>query len=76
MDFQNPLRTVEVRAEGELAADPNNVTVHKLAIAYGLDESKPAHAGEDHYTISYRSRRVVALHCQLEKILLGRASDE
>ncbi len=60
IDPQNPYRTLEIRAEAELAADPDKATVRKFAKIYGVDESMLLNAGEDRYTITYRPRRLVA----------------
>ncbi len=59
IDPQNPFRTLEVRAEAELAADPGKATVRKFAQAYHVDEAMLVDPSEDRYTVTYRPRRVV-----------------
>ena len=56
IDSQNPFRTLEVRAEAKLVADPNKATVRKLANVYGLDELKLVRAEEDRYTVTFQPR--------------------
>jgi len=60
IDPQNPYRTLEVRAEAELTADPDKTTVRKFAKVYNVDESMLVQENEDRYTVTYRPRRVVA----------------
>jgi len=60
IDSQNPFRTLEVRAEAELTADPDKTTVRKFAKVYNVDESMLVQENEDRYTVTYRPRRVVA----------------
>ncbi len=60
IDPQNPFRTLEIRAEAGLAADPDKATVRKFAKIYGVDEAMLVRAGEDRYTLTLRARRVVA----------------
>jgi PPOX class probable F420-dependent enzyme len=60
MDPQNPYRTLEIRAEAELAADPDKETVRKFATAYNVGEAMLVNESEDRYTILYHPRRVVA----------------
>ncbi|MDR3649181.1 MAG: TIGR03618 family F420-dependent PPOX class oxidoreductase [Acidimicrobiales bacterium] len=67
----NPFRTLEVRAEAKLLADPDKATVRKLAKVYGLDEAMLVRAEEDRYTVTYRPRKLVALHYELEDFLHG-----
>jgi len=67
----NPFRTLEVRAEAKLVADPDKATVRKLAKVYGLDEAMLVRAEEDRYTVTYRPRKLVALHYELEDFLHG-----
>jgi PPOX class probable F420-dependent enzyme len=60
IDPQNPYRTLEVRAEAELAPDPEKATVRQFAAHYGVDADGLTHPGEDRYTVIFRPRRVVA----------------
>ncbi len=60
IDPQNPLRTLEIRAEAELRADPDKEDVRKFAGAYNADEALFLNLSEDRYTVVYRPRRVVA----------------
>lgn len=60
IDPHNPYRTLEIRAEATLTADPDKATVRKFAAAYGADESMLVRQEEDRYTVTYRLRRVVA----------------
>jgi PPOX class probable F420-dependent enzyme len=60
IDPTNPYRTLEIRAEGHLTADPEKVMVTKFARAYQADEAVLRASGDDRYTVSYRVRRVVA----------------
>ena len=60
IDPANPQRTLEVRAEAELTADPAKAMVAKFAAAYGVDEALLASAGGDRYTVTYRPWRIVA----------------
>ncbi len=59
IDPGNPFRTLEVRAEAELVADPDKGTVRKFANVYKVDESMLVRDEEDRYTIIYRPRKVV-----------------
>jgi len=59
IDPGNPFRTLEVRAEAELTADPDKAMVAKFAEAYHVDAEMLMAAGDDRYTITYRPRRVV-----------------
>lgn len=59
IDPQNPFRTLEVRAEAELAADTGKPTVRKFAKVYTVDEAMLVDESEDRYTVTYRPRRVV-----------------
>ncbi len=60
IDPANPQRTIEVRAEAELNADPAKAMLAKFAAAYGIDEAILAAAGEDRYTVTYHPWRIVA----------------
>jgi PPOX class probable F420-dependent enzyme len=60
IDPSNPWRTLEIRAEAELVADPDKATVSKFAKAYEVDEAMLRAAGDNRYTVVYRPRRVVA----------------
>jgi hypothetical protein len=60
IDPTNPYRTLEVRAEAELAADADHVLLAKLAAHYGVDAALLVSPGEDRRAITFRPRRVVA----------------
>jgi hypothetical protein len=60
IDPHNPFRTLEIRAEAELTADPEKTTVRKFAKIYSIDESMLVDPTEDRYTVTYRPRRLVA----------------
>ncbi len=60
IDPSNPWKTLEIRAEAELVADPDKATVSKFAKAYQADEAMLKAAGDNRYTVIYRPRRVVA----------------
>ncbi len=60
IDPANPFRTLEIRAEAQLDADPDKETVRKFALAYDVDESVLVRPEEDRYTVVYRPRRIVA----------------
>jgi PPOX class probable F420-dependent enzyme len=60
IDPQNPFRTLEVRAEAELIADPEKATVAKFAKRYSVDEAMLTSAEENRYTVTYRPRRIVS----------------
>ena len=60
IDPANPWRTLEIRAEAQLAADPEKAMVTKFAKAYQADEETLKAVGGDRYTVSYLPRRVVA----------------
>jgi PPOX class probable F420-dependent enzyme len=59
IDPANPFRTLEVRAEAHLEADPAKDSVRKFARAYGVDEAMLLQAGEDRHVVVYRPRRIV-----------------
>jgi PPOX class probable F420-dependent enzyme len=59
IDPANPYRTLEVRAEADLAPDPQKATVAKFAKLYNVDEAMLMAAGDDRYTVTYRPRRIV-----------------
>jgi len=59
IDPQDPFRTLEIRAEAEIAADPDKATVRKFATVYGVDEAMLVRPEEDRYTLKYRPRRVI-----------------
>jgi len=59
IDPQNSFRTLEVRAEAELAPDPEKTLVRKFARPYGVDESLLVNDAEDRYVVTYRPRRIV-----------------
>ncbi len=60
IDPQNPYRTLEIRAEADLVADPDQATVARFAEQYGVDPSGLIHPEEDRWTVVYRPRRIVA----------------
>ena len=60
IDPSNPWRTLEIRAEAELSADPEKATVSKFAAAYGVDEAMLKASGDNRFTVTYRPRRVVS----------------
>ncbi len=60
IDPSNPWRTLEIRAEAQLSADPEKATVSKFAKAYQVDEAMLRAAGDNRYTVTYLPRRVVA----------------
>lgn len=60
IDPSNSWRTLEIRAEAQLSADPEKATVSKFAKAYRADEAMLKAAGDNRYTVTYLSRRVVA----------------
>jgi PPOX class probable F420-dependent enzyme len=59
IDPSNPWRTLEIRAEAELTADPQKATVSKFAEVYGVDEAMLKASGDNRFTVTYRPRRVV-----------------
>jgi len=59
IDPQNAFRTLEVRAEADLASDPEKATVRTLAEAYEMDPEMIIDPAEDRYTVTLRPRRVV-----------------
>ena len=61
IDPDNSFRTLEVRAEAELAPDPEEATVRKLARVYGVAEELLVNAGGERYNVVLHARRVVAL---------------
>jgi len=60
IDPQSSFRTLEVRAEAELKADPEKATVRKFAKAYNVDETMLMNAGEDRFVITLHPRSVIA----------------
>jgi PPOX class probable F420-dependent enzyme len=60
IDPSNPWKTLEIRAEAELSADPDKATVSKFAKAYQADEAMLRAAGDNRYTVTYRPRHIVA----------------
>lgn len=60
IDPSNTWRTLEIRAEAELTADPEKATVSKFAQAYQADEAMLKASGDNRYTVTYRLRHVVA----------------
>jgi PPOX class probable F420-dependent enzyme len=59
IDPQNPFRTLEIRAEADLAPDPEKVTVRKFASVYSVDESMLVRDDEDRWTVTFRVRRLI-----------------
>jgi PPOX class probable F420-dependent enzyme len=59
IDPSNPWRTLEIRAEVWLTADPEKATVSKFAKAYQADEAMLKAAGNNRYTVTYRPRHIV-----------------
>ena len=59
IDPVNPWRTLEIRAEAHLTADPEKAMVSKFAKAYQADEAVLKASGDDRYTVTYQGRRVV-----------------
>jgi PPOX class probable F420-dependent enzyme len=59
IDPSNPWRTLEIRAEAQLSADPEKATVSKFAKAYQADEAMLKASGDNRYTVTYRPRRVI-----------------
>ena len=60
IDPANSFRTLEVRAEAQLIADPDQEAVRKFARAYGADKTVLVRPEEDRYTVLYRPRHIVA----------------
>jgi PPOX class probable F420-dependent enzyme len=60
IDPANPGRTLEVRAEAELVADPEQTMVRTFAAAYNVPESILVNPTQDRYTVVLRPRRIVA----------------
>jgi PPOX class probable F420-dependent enzyme len=60
IDPQNPYRTLEIRAQAELQADPEKAMLPKFAKAYKVDEAMLAAAGEDRYAVILHPWRVLA----------------
>jgi PPOX class probable F420-dependent enzyme len=60
IDPQNPHRTLEIRAEADLTADPDKATVAEFAERYNVDPSMLLDPAEERYTVTYRPRRIVA----------------
>ena len=75
IDFNYPLRTLEVRATAELTADPDNSTVQKLADKYGLDAAR-APVRENCFTVIYRPRHLVTSLDWPKEVLFGRGPDK
>jgi PPOX class probable F420-dependent enzyme len=60
IDPSNPWRTLEIRAEARLEADPEKATVSKFAKAYKADEAMLKASGDNRYTVTFHPRRIVA----------------
>jgi PPOX class probable F420-dependent enzyme len=75
IDFNYPLRTLEVRATTELTADPDNSTVRKLADKYGFNAAR-APIREDCFTVIYRPRRLVTSKDWPKEVLFGKGPDK
>ena len=50
-------RTLEIRADAELVADPDNADITRFAQAYGIEPSRLV--ADDRHTIVLRPRRIV-----------------
>jgi PPOX class probable F420-dependent enzyme len=59
IDPSNSRRTLEIRAEVQLTADPEKAIVSKFAKAYQADEAMLKAAGDNRYTVTYRPRHIV-----------------
>jgi PPOX class probable F420-dependent enzyme len=59
MDPENPFRTLEIRAEAALEADPDKATVAAFARLYDVDEAMLINPEEDRYTVTYEPWRIV-----------------
>jgi PPOX class probable F420-dependent enzyme len=59
IDPSNPWRTLEIRAEARIEADPEKATVSKFAKAYKADEAMLKASGDNRYTVTFHPRRVV-----------------
>jgi PPOX class probable F420-dependent enzyme len=59
IDPVNPWRTLEIRAEVQLTADPDKAILSKFAKAYEADEAMLKAAGNNRYTVTYRPRHIV-----------------
>jgi PPOX class probable F420-dependent enzyme len=59
IDPKNTQRTLEVRAEAALTADPEKAFVRQFAQAYGVPEEMLLAAGDDRYTVTFHPRRIV-----------------
>lgn len=57
IDPSDAHRTLEIRAEAELVADPDSADITRFAHAYGIDPAKVV--ADDRHTIVLRPRRVV-----------------
>jgi PPOX class probable F420-dependent enzyme len=57
IDPADTQRTLEIRAEAELIADPDNLDLARIALAYGVDPSMLM--ADDRHTVVLRPRRVV-----------------
>jgi PPOX class probable F420-dependent enzyme len=60
IDPENPFRTLEIRAQAQLAADPEKAMLPKFARAYNVDEAMLVAAGDDRYTVILHPWRVLA----------------
>lgn len=60
IDPTNPGRTLEVRAEAELVADPDQTMVRTFAAAYNVPESVLVSPTQNRYTVVFTPRRIVA----------------
>ena len=60
LDPANPYRTLEVRAEIELLADPDKRMLPKFAAHYGADEATLDIPGSDRVIAVFQPRRVVS----------------
>jgi PPOX class probable F420-dependent enzyme len=60
IDPTNHYRTLEVRSEAELTADPDKVMLPKFAKAYAVDEAMLAAAGDERYAVTLHPWRILA----------------
>ena len=60
LDPQNPMRTLEIRADAVVAHDPDKSDVEAIAIAYGADAEGIKSMPGERYTITLVPRRIVA----------------
>jgi PPOX class probable F420-dependent enzyme len=61
LDFENPRRYLEVRADAELAPDPGKVFAAKAGAKYGLDFTLRDRPGEERVIVTLHPTRVYAV---------------